>query len=478
MEDNALIVFSRLPVGSEAKTRLSPIFNEAQREKLMLAMWQDIFGELARLPASTQIFLYWTGSGDIRDYEKFLPAGFKTCRQSEGSLGVRMFNAVSQVIGSGYKRVALIGSDIPMIKHEYILEAFAMLDDYDCVLAPSLDGGYWLVAMSRVIREVFASDTWGNSSVLDSALKNLRNAGLTSGLARELGDIDTPDDVKNFLRIAAPDSHTYKFIRNAVDYEEYIANRFKRQPEIIYDDSFLSQWQEYIDMKALYSEAEILNKYIIYKRPVKFREPENITLEIFASAAGDVPVIILGNASDFEDFIVNLVYKGSRPDNISQMGASFIYGKNQRLLVLSKKFYSNTEPEYLGLSPEEWREKSMIIRREHECTHYYTKRFYGSASNNLHDELIADFMGMYEAFGSYNAKLFQHFIGNRLSLYTANLSQEVRDLIAQTACICSDYLEGFSRSALFAGMDKASRINHMCEISIKDMITRSSLNAV
>ena len=164
-------------------------------------------------------------------------------------------------------------------------------------------------------------------------------------------------------------------------------------------------------MKALYTEAEILNEYIVSKRPVNFREPDNITLEIFHSAAGDVPVITLGNASDFEDFIVNLVYKGSRPDNISQMGASFVFGKSQRFLVLSKKFYSNTQPEYVSLSPEEWREKSMILRREHECTHYYTKRFYGSASNNLHDELIADFMGIYEALGYYKAKLFQHFMG-------------------------------------------------------------------
>ncbi len=258
--------------------------------------------------------------------------------------------------------------------------------------------------------------------------------------------------------------------------EEYITNRFKPQPEnASYDDSFLSKWREYIGMKSLLSEADILNEYVVYRHPVTFREPENITIEIYNSAAGDVPVITLGNSSDFEDFIVNLIYKGSRPGNISQMGASFVYGKTQRFLVLSKKYYSNTEPEYVGLSPEEWREKSMIIRREHECTHYYTKRFYGSASNNLHDELIADFMGIYAAFGYYEAKLFCHFMGidgakeGRLSLYTANLSHDVRKEIAVLAYRCSEYLEAFSKSKSFAEMDKASRINYLCETSIKDM---------
>ena len=120
----------------------------------------------------------------------------------------------------------------------------------------------------------------------------------------------------------------------------------------------------------------------------------------------------------------------------------------------------------------------MVIRREHECTHYYTKRFYGSASNNLHDELIADFVGIYEAFGYYDAKLFQHFMGidgtgtneGRLSLYTVGLSQEVRNAIADIACKCSEYLEKFSKSETCGRMNKAQRINYLCETDIKEML--------
>ena len=211
--DNALIIFSRLPVGHEVKTRLAPLLNNSQREGLMLAMWQDVFSEVIKLPESIKIFLYWTGSGSINNYKKFIPERFTLCSQSEGSLGVRMFNAINQVLESGCKRVALIGSDVPLIKHEYILEAFNMLADFDCVLAPSLDGGYWLVAMSRAVREVFNADSWGTSSVLESAVKNINKAGLTLGLAHELGDIDTPDDVKNFLKRNSNDTFTYKFLK-------------------------------------------------------------------------------------------------------------------------------------------------------------------------------------------------------------------------------------------------------------------------
>ena len=258
-----------------------------------------------------------------------------------------------------------------------------------------------------------------------------------------------------------------------IELENYLANHFNKQEQIEdYGDEFIPQWQEWL---RNYEVPEILNDIICSKRPVKFASPESIKIEIYEAAAGKVPVIIFGDNADFENFIVNLIYKGMKPDNISQMGASFIYGKRQRFLALSKKYYSNTPPEYIGLSPEEWREKSMIIRREHECTHYYTKKFYGSASNNLHDELIADFFGLSEAFGRYDAKLFQHFMGidgtheGRLSLYTIGLPPKVSEAIADIARKCSDILEEWSKSDNFIKLSRTERINYLCETSIKEM---------
>lgn len=261
------------------------------------------------------------------------------------------------------------------------------------------------------------------------------------------------------------------------EFENYIANRFERQQNVIHNDDFITQWQEWINDNGA---ADILNEKICAKRPVSFESPEAITIEIYEAAAGKVPVIVLGNAADFENFIVNLIYKGERPYDISQMGASFIYGKKQRFLVLSKKYYSNTQPDFVGLSPQDWHEKSMILRREHELAHYYTKNFYGSASNNLHDELIADFIGIYEAFGYYKAAFFKHFMGidgtheGRLSLYTAGLSHNVRQAIAIIAGECADSLEAWTKTANFIDMNKSDRINYLCETSVKDLANRGA----
>jgi hypothetical protein len=238
-----------------------------------------------------------------------------------------------------------------------------------------------------------------------------------------------------------------------------------------HDDSFLRIWQYWLDTE---SPCELLNNHITHKRPVNFSQPQNITIEIYASFAGRIPIVVFGNASDFEGFILNCT--GGHPDDISRMGASFIYGNSQRFLVLSRKFYSNTSPEYMGLSAEEWREKSMLLRREHELTHYYTKRFYGSACNNLHDELIADFTGLYSAFGHYDAKLFRHFMGidgshdGRLSLYTEGLSPETRKSVAEIACECSDRLEVWQYTESFRKMDTVSRIDYLCGLGIQGII--------
>jgi hypothetical protein len=59
----------------------------------------------------------------------------------------------------------------------------------------------------------------------------------------------------------------------------------------------------------------------------------------------------------------------------------------------------------------EWREISLVLRRDHECAHYLTRRLFGSMRNNLLDELIADYTGMVGATGRFRAGWFLRFMG-------------------------------------------------------------------
>jgi hypothetical protein len=82
-----------------------------------------------------------------------------------------------------------------------------------------------------------------------------------------------------------------------------------------------------------------------------------------------------------------------------------------RFLILGDGPYSNVMAGEVGLSDTEWRRQSTIIRLEHECTHYFTLRAFGSMRNNLLDELIADYMGITAAAGRYRSEWFLRFMG-------------------------------------------------------------------
>ncbi len=158
-----------------------------------------------------------------------------------------------------------------------------------------------------------------------------------------------------------------------------------------------------------------------------------------------VPALLITSATDFTSVVQALVYKNEPVLIPDAMGAIMIEGLNNwgrlrkniqkienfnpslnrkevlkrilkdkslyqdRLMLISKKEYSNITPSGIGKIP--WQEASIKIRLQHEYAHYFTKRYLGSMRNNMHDELIADYMGIHSIRPLFDAALFLHFIG-------------------------------------------------------------------
>jgi hypothetical protein len=55
--------------------------------------------------------------------------------------------------------------------------------------------------------------------------------------------------------------------------------------------------------------------------------------------------------------------------------------------------------------------RSLVIRREHECAHYFTWRVFGTIRTHVFDELLADFVGLVRAYGHYPGALARRFLG-------------------------------------------------------------------
>lgn len=180
------------------------------------------------------------------------------------------------------------------------------------------------------------------------------------------------------------------------------------------------------------------------------RAPHALQLRVHPSPAGGIPVL---SVFDREDFValVRALGKGNEPVELpASLGAVTITGytnwrridlsrrafesspaardhswdeeftrlRNQeperfqdRFVILSDGPYSAVPANEMGLSEQEWRARSMVLRREHEFAHYLTRRIFGSMRSHLHDELIADYAGITAVFGHFAAGLFLRFMG-------------------------------------------------------------------
>ena len=253
-------------------------------------------------------------------------------------------------------------------------------------------------------------------------------------------------------------------------FTEYTRNRFTGIEEITAPDSgFLAMWEKIVSYAKIVGADKAINQKICPKHPVSWSSPDTLDIRIYDSFAGKIPIISVSDTADFEQLVTNIAYKGVRPDGIEKTGASFISGKTTRFIILSAKPYSNVPASELGPSDEkDWCEKSLLLRQAHECTHYLTKQTYGISNNILHDEIMADFIGMYEAFGFYKAEWFLRFMGiiegsgSRLIFYTKDLPENVRKAVSELAVLSADGLERWSKTESFKAMSTGERIKQMC----------------
>ncbi len=94
---------------------------------------------------------------------------------------------------------ALIGADSPDLPEDFIIHAFEKLNHHDLVLGPSIDGGYYLIAMNRPLEIIFRRINWGTEDVLNETISIAQNNGIRYSLLKEWYDIDDIDGLKKWL---------------------------------------------------------------------------------------------------------------------------------------------------------------------------------------------------------------------------------------------------------------------------------------
>ena len=190
-----------------------------------------------------------------------------------------------------------------------------------------------------------------------------------------------------------------------------------------------------------------------------YRGDEADRLETVDTPVGKVQVVTLGNRHDFElvmrgmmaakdgpfaripdsegaavvtAFNWRRIHKHLHAYPVSEQSAEFQVFTSVKenyldmVVFLSRGPYSNVTASAVGYSEDEWLSLSDTIRRYHELTHVICRRKYPDGTDPVRDELVADAVGLYAAYGLFDPEMEKKFLGisgetytgGRLEIYT------------------------------------------------------------
>lgn len=198
-----LVVMARAPRPGRAKTRLIPALGREGSARLCEALVLDTLQLAKRSAISTIIY---TAGGDLRAFRRAAPDRAKWRAQSAGDLGRRMEAAFAGAFRSGGRRVVMIGTDSPGLPLRFVKSAFRALRAVDAVVGPTLDGGYYLIGLSRPMPALLHGMPWSTPALLTATAERARTLGARLGVLPPWFDVDEPRDLELVRGLAATGS--------------------------------------------------------------------------------------------------------------------------------------------------------------------------------------------------------------------------------------------------------------------------------
>jgi len=204
----AVVVMSKIPEPGYTKTRLNTILSAQESAEFHRACLADTCRAIRQSelpgyiyyaeqtdhpqPASASFAKddLWGLNAEERTYFKLYP------QQGEG-LGERLYHAAQEIL-TRYEAVLLLGSDMPEITADIIIEAQAKMLSSEIVVGPAHDGGYYLLGVKQACSYIFQNIPWGTAQVLAKTLERISDKQLTFSLLPTQADIDTWDELVNF----------------------------------------------------------------------------------------------------------------------------------------------------------------------------------------------------------------------------------------------------------------------------------------
>ena len=209
MDKALVIIMAKWHGFGRCKTRLSKDIGKSNSAKIQSVITKHTISVAKSLQKTKLIDISIAISG----------LGKKNCRRWSKQLGIKRFNLQGKgCLGEKMKRqiitnkkfctqnkiknIIFIGTDLPDLCHQDLLNTQRKLQNNDLILGPSNDGGYWLIGLSEKIMSShlylpFINIKWGTENVLQKTIDNFASLKLNYEFLDKKIDIDTITDIEN-----------------------------------------------------------------------------------------------------------------------------------------------------------------------------------------------------------------------------------------------------------------------------------------
>jgi len=204
-----LIIMAKWHGFGRCKTRLSKDIGKSNSAKVQSVMTKHTISVAKFLQENKlidiSIAISGLGVGNCKRWTREL--GIKKFNlQGKGCLGEKMKRQI--IINKKFcarhkiKNIIFIGTDLPDLCHQDLLNTLKELQQNDLILGPSNDGGYWLIGLSEKIMSShiylpFINIKWGTENVLQNTIDNFATTKLRYKFLDKKIDIDTIIDIEN-----------------------------------------------------------------------------------------------------------------------------------------------------------------------------------------------------------------------------------------------------------------------------------------
>lgn len=216
--NTCFFIMAKYPTVGMVKTRLGESLDPEKAAHLYLCFLKDTVEKVSRL--GVPVFIYYTPEDKKEYFERLFGDNPSYLPQMGDDLGERLYNGFKEICEQGYDSAIALASDSPDLPEAILDESLKKLTQYDSVIGPSFDGGYYLIGLRKdsASKNLFRGIAWSTETVFNETMKKIKQGKISCHALAPWGDVDQMADLNRLLSSEDPvfhKSHTWRFLKSS-----------------------------------------------------------------------------------------------------------------------------------------------------------------------------------------------------------------------------------------------------------------------